>query len=82
MAKNNAQRQADYRARQKAFPKTESDLRMLLIDAYYLGRADKGDGRDGRSTDSIVEAVELMMAGGKDLPADWARRVARETWRI
>lgn len=45
MAKTNAQRQAEYRKRQKAHVITPDQLKFVIWAAYHLGRDDQRSGK-------------------------------------
>ncbi|HSC81933.1 MAG TPA: hypothetical protein VLC08_16380 [Chitinolyticbacter sp.] len=51
MAKTQAERQADYRARQA------EQMTKTTLDAYYIGRSDYREGRGFRSLQSLRDAI-------------------------
>ena len=54
MAKTNAQRQAEYRARQGEL------MTKATLDAYFIGRNDQRSDRGFRSVQSLRDALALL----------------------
>ncbi len=59
MPKTNAERQAAYRARRNSWPTTESHMRALLMEVYFVGRDDGRDHAAFDDLDSVIERAAL-----------------------
>lgn len=57
MAKTNAQRQADYRAKREAERITEEELRRIIGEAYFCGRDDQAARKPVGTLQTIYERV-------------------------
>jgi hypothetical protein len=59
MPKSNAQRQAEFRARRRELPVDTWQFRALMLEAYYLGKADGRAVSNAQSLDRIIETAWL-----------------------